>query len=267
LEWIESNKMNNLSAMIWIELRKAIRSRMPLWTSLGSLFMPVGVALLILLAKNPELSRELGLISAKANLIAYTATDWPSYLVLFAEIISAGAFFFFILVTSWVFGREFADGTLKDMLAVPVPRSSILLAKFIVVAVWCAAMAIIIFIFGLLMGAIIPLPGGSLSIILHGSTVAAITVCLVIAVVLPFAFFASVGRGYMLPMALAVLTLIMANIMMIMGWAEYFPWAVPIIYAQGESSLTPLSYGIVFGTSVVGMIATYIWWKYADQNR
>ncbi|MFZ0532811.1 MAG: ABC transporter permease [Anaerolineales bacterium] len=259
--------MNNLSDMIWIELRKAIRSRMPLWTSLGSLFMPLGVAFLIFLAKNPELSRKLGLISAKANLMAYSVTDWSSYLVLFAEIISAGGFFFLVLAISWVFGREFADGTLKDMLAVPVQRSSILLAKFIVVAAWSAAMAIIIFILGLVIGAIIQLPGGSLSVILHGSTVTAITVCLVIAVVLPFALFASVGRGYLLPMGVAVLTLMMANLMMVVGWAEYFPWAVPIQYAQGESSLTPISYWIVVFTSLAGMIATYLWWKYADQNR
>jgi hypothetical protein len=57
--------------------------------------MPLGVAFLIFLAKNPELSRKLGLISAKANLTAYYATNWPSYLVLFAEIIAAGGFFFF----------------------------------------------------------------------------------------------------------------------------------------------------------------------------
>jgi ABC-2 type transport system permease protein len=229
--------------------------------------MPLGVAFLIFLAKNPELSRKLGLISAKANLMAYSVTDWSSYLVLFAEIISAGGFFFFVLAISWVFGREFADGTLKDMLAVPVQRSSILLAKFIVVAAWSAAMAIIIFILGLVIGAIIQLPGGSLSVILHGSTVTAITVLLVIAVVLPFALFASVGRGYLLPMGVAVLTLMMANLMMVVGWAEYFPWAVPIQYAQGESSLTSISYWIVVFTSLAGMIATYLWWKYADQNR
>ena len=259
--------MNNLSAMIWIEFRKAIRSRMPLWTLLGSLFMPLGVAILILLARNPEVSQKLGLISDKANLIAYSATDWSSYLVLFAEIISAGGFFFFIITVSWVFGREFADGTLKDMLAVPVPRSSILLAKFITVTAWCAVMAIMMLVFGLVMGAIMQLPGGSMRVILDGSVVALITVCLIIAVVLPFAFFASVGRGYMLPMAMAVLTLIMANMMMVVGRAEYFPWAIAILFAQGDISLTPLSYGIVFGTSVAGMFGTYLWWKYADQNR
>lgn len=152
------------------------------------------------------------------------------------------------------------------MLAVPVQRSSIVLAKFITVTAWCAVMAIMMLVFGLIMGAIIQLSGGSMSVILDGSGVALITVCLIIADVLPFAFFASVGRGYMLPMALAVLTLMMANIMMVVGRAEYFPWAIPVLYAQGESSLTPFSYGIVFGTSVVGMVATYVWWKYADQN-
>ena len=259
--------MNNFSAMLWIELRKAIRSRMPFWTTLGSLFMPLGTAFLIFLAKNPELSRKLGLVSAKADLIAYSATDWPSYLVLLAEIVSAGGFFFFILAISWVFGREFADGTLKDMLAVPVRRSSILLAKFSVVAAWSAGMALINLIFGLVIGAIIQLPGGSLSVILHGSTVVAITVCLIIAVVLPFALFASVGRGYLLPMALSVLTLITANLMMVVGRAEYFPWAVPIVYAQGEGTLAPISYWIVIITSLAGMLATYLWWMYADQNR
>jgi ABC-2 type transport system permease protein len=259
--------MSNFTDMVWIELRKAIRSRMPLWTTLGSLFMPLGVAFLILLAKNPALSRQLGLVSAKADLTAYYATDWPSYLGLFAEIISAGGFFFFVLAISWVFGREFVDGTLKDMLAVPVQRSSILLAKFTVAAAWSAAMTVVIFVLGLVMGAIIQLPGGSLSVILHGSAVAVITACLAIAIVLPFAFFASVGRGYLLPMAAAVLTLIMANLMMVVGWAEYFPWAVPMLYAQGKSYLAPISYWIVFLTGLAGMIGTYLWWKFADQNR
>jgi ABC-2 type transport system permease protein len=259
--------MNDLADMIWIEARKAIRSRMPLWTLLGSLFMPLGVAGLIVLAKDPEFSRSLGLISAKANLTAYYATDWSSYLSLFAEIVAAGGFFFFVMAMSWVFGREFTDGTVKDMLAVPVQRASILLAKFIVWAAWSAAIACIIIILGLVMGALIQLPGGSLSVILHGSMVAAITSCLTIVTILPFALFASVGRGYMLPMGAAVLLLITANMLMITGWAEYFPYAILLIYAQGESPLAPISYWIVLLTGLAGMIATYFWWKYADQNR
>jgi len=259
--------MDNLSDMIWIEWRKAIRSRMPLWIMLGSLFMPLGIAFLIFVSKNPEISQKIGLISAKANLIAYAATDWPTYLGLYGQMIAAGGFFLFLLVISWTFGREFADETLKDMLAVPVPRSSILLAKFVVVSIWSALLAMVMLIAGLIMGSILKLPGGSTGEISQGAAMVAITACLTIAVILPFALFAFIGRGYLLPIGLAVLTLMMTNVVAIIGWGEYFPWAVPGLYAQGKSPLPPISYGIVFLTGLAGMFATYLWWKYADQNR
>jgi ABC-type transport system involved in multi-copper enzyme maturation permease subunit len=264
---MEDSEMHDLSDMLWIELRKAIRSRMPLWTALGSLFMPLGIAFLIFVSKNPEISRKLGLISAKADLIAYAATDWPTYLGLSSQIIAAGGFILFVLVISWVFGREFADGTLKDMLAVPVQRSTILLAKFIVVAVWSAMLTAVIFLVALFMGVVLRLPGGSTSVILHDSGLVVMTACLAIVVVLPFAFFASVGRGYLLPVGVAILTLMMTNLVAIIGWGELFPWAVPGLYAMGESPLTSISYWIVFLTGLIGMIATHLWWKYADQTR
>jgi ABC-2 type transport system permease protein len=264
---MEDCKMNSLSDMTWIELRKAIRSRMPLWTALGSLFMPLGIAFLIFVAKNPEISKKLGLVSAKANIMAYAATDWPTYLGLYGEIIGAGGLILFILIMSWIFGREFADGTLKDMLAVPVQRASILLAKFIVAAIWSVAMTMVIFIACLVMGAIIKLPGGSISVVLQSSVLVAVTACLVIVAVLPFALFASLGRGYLLPIGVAILMMMMVNLAQILGWGEYFPWAVPVLFAEGKNPLAPISYGIVFLTGLAGMLATYLWWKYADQNR
>ena len=206
-------------------------------------------------------------MSAKANLIAYSATDWPTYLGAFGQLISAGGFILFVLVVSWVFGREFADGTLKDLLAVPVQRSSLLLAKFFVVAIWSAGLSLVIFIAGLVLGTIIKLPGGSISVIFHNSGLVLITACLVIMVVMPFAFFASAGRGYLLPVGVAVLTLMMANLVVIVGRGEYFPWVVPMLYAQGKSILTPVSYWIVLLTGFAGMLVTYWWWMRADQSR
>jgi ABC-2 type transport system permease protein len=228
--------------------------------------MPLGIGFLVFLAKNPELSRNLGLVGTKANLTAYYATDWPSYLGLFAEIIAAAGFFLFVLIISWVFGREFADRTLKDMLAVPVSRSSILLAKFVVVGLCSGVLTMGIFSLGLVMGAIVKLPHGSIGVVLQGAGSVVITACLVFAVVVPFALLASVGRGYLLPLGAAILALIMANLLMIAGWGDYYPWGIPGIYAQGKNSLPPISYVIVILTGLAGMIGTYLWWKYADQN-
>lgn len=259
--------MNNFSNMVWVESRKAIRSRMPLWTAIGSLFMPFGIAFLMYVSKNQEIAHKLGLISAKADLVAYAADDWQAYLGLFGQLIAAGGFILYVLAVSWVFGREFADGTVKDILAVPVRRASILAAKFLITGIWSAGLALIIFVVGLALGAAIHLPGGSASVILQGSLLVLATAGLVIVVVIPFAFFASLGRGYLLPVGMAILALMMANLVAVAGWGEYFPWAVPGLLAQGKSSLTLASYAVIMLTGLAGMVATYLWWKYADQSR
>jgi ABC-2 type transport system permease protein len=259
--------MHSLGDMIWAELRKAIRSRMPLWTALGSTFMPLGIAFLIFVAKNPAISQKLGLISAKANLIAYASTDWQAYLGLFGEMVAAGGFIIFVLVISWVFGREFADGTLKDMLATPVPRSTILLGKFIVVAIWSAMVTAVIYVVGLVMGVLLKLPGGSLALFSRESGLLVVAACMTISVVLPFALFASVGRGYLLPFGVAILMLMMTNLVVVVGWGEFFPWAVPLLYSQGDEALTAASYVIVLVTGLAGVTATYLWWQLADQSR
>ncbi len=258
--------MSYLADTLWIESRKAIRSRMPLFTALGFLFLPLGCGFLMFIYKNPDLARQLSLVSAKANLVA-GAADWPAYLKLLTEATAAGGFFLFLLITSWVYGREFADGTLKGLLAVPIPRASILLAKFIVVAVWSAALTVEFYGTGLAIGAALGLSQGSAEVMLHGSALLAVAACLTIVSVTPFALLASVGRGYLLPLGVAILTAVLANLTAVAGWGEYFPWAVPVLYAQGKTSLPPVSYWIVFLTGLAGVIATYLWWKYADQNR
>lgn len=229
--------------------------------------MPFGIAFLIFVSRNPEISQKLGLISAKADLLAYAATDWAAYLVFFDLFIAAAGLFLFTLVTSWVFGREFTDGTLKDILAVPVQRSSIILAKFIVTAAWSVLLTLVICMAGLVMGALIQLPGGSPRVIFQGSLDLLITAGLTIAVVTPFAFLASAGRGYLLPLGGAVLAIMAANLLALAGWGDYFPWSIAGLYAQGKSSLPPVSFWIVFFTALAGMFGTYLWWNFADQNR
>ena len=186
---------------------------------------------------------------------------------LFGQLVGAAGFFLFVLTISWVFGREFVDGTLKDMWAVPVPRSSILLAKFGVVVLWSVALGIVMLVIGLLMGAAINIPGGSLAVITRGSVVFGVTAGLVIVLVFPFALFASMGRGYLLPIALAMMALMLTNLAVFTGWGEYFPLAVPGLYAQGKSVLAPVSYWMVIMTGLLGLLATYLWWHYADQSR
>ena len=257
--------MKMLADTCWIEMRKVLRSRVPIFTALGFTIMPLICALLIFIYKDPDLAHKLGLLGTKANLVVGSA-DWTGYLTMMVEFTALGGFFFFCLAISWIFGREFTDGTAKDLLAVPVPRFDILLAKFIVVTIWCIALILETNLVGLILGAVIHLPGGSSAVLLHGIAQLSITSVMSILLIMPFGLFASLGRGYLLPIGIAVLIMILGNLSITIGWGEYFPWSVPALILQG-TPISPVSYGLVLLTGLAGIVGTYLWWKYADQNR
>jgi ABC-2 type transport system permease protein len=266
---MEKNVMNELGNMIWVELRKVTRSRMPLFTLLGFLLMPLVATLFMIILRDPEFARQSGLISAKAEMVAGTA-DWPTFLSFIAQAVAVGGTLLSSLIGSWVFGREFVDGTAKDLLAVPIQRGSILLAKFIVVMLWSVTLTLTVYLFALFLGALIALPLGSSEVIWQGSLTILVTTLLVVGVMTPVGFFASFGRGYLLPVGITLLFVLFANVLAVLGWGAYFPWAVPALYAgAGDSTLTvePISYWIVLLTMVAGIGLTYIWWRFADQSK
>jgi ABC-2 type transport system permease protein len=258
--------MNNLAQAIWVETLKARRSKMPLLTALGSLLFPLALGFFMLVLKDPELARRYWLVSAKAQIVVGRAADWPTHLRLLALTSAMGDFLIFGLIASWVFGREYSDRTVKDLLALPTSRSATVLAKFVVVACWSAALTALSCLVGLGVGAAVGLAQASMPVILQGGVTVAIAACLTIALVTPIAFFASAGHGYLPPMGVALLILFLVQVFGQAGWGEYFAWAVPGLYAQGES-LGAISYVIVILTSVAGVAGTLSWWELADQTR
>jgi len=188
--------MNNFAQAVWVEFLKARRSKMPLLTALGFSLFPLGGGFFMIILKDPEFARRVGLISAKAQ-ITMGVADWPTYLQFLTLGTAMGGFMLFSLIGSWVFGREYSDRTVKDLLALPTSRSAIVLAKFVVIAGWSAALTILIFSIGLAVGTAVVLPPVPTQVIVQGGVTLAITAILAIAVVTPIIFFASAGHGYL----------------------------------------------------------------------
>lgn len=259
--------MRSLVALIGTEFRKAIRSRVPLLTAVLFLLIPLAMALMMVILKDPEFAQRVGLLSAKAQMIAGDA-DWPTFLSMMGQGIAIAGIFLFSLVISWVFGREFADGTVKDLLAVPVPRPAILLAKFAVTLVWCLALAVLVAAVGLPLGVLIGLPGGGSAVLVQGTLRYALTALMVLIAGAPVALFASAGRGYLLPMGIVFMLLVVSQLVAVIGYGAYFPWSIPGIYAgfSEEASLVPASYWIVALTGLAGIAGTLWWWQRADQS-
>lgn len=256
--------MNNLFQAIWVELLKARRSKMPLFTTLGFAMIPLGGGFFMLVLKDPEMARRVGLISDKARLTISTA-DWPNYLRFLTLGVGVGGIILFGLIAAWVFGREYSDRTVKDLLALPTARSTIVLSKLIVIAVWSMALMIITCLIALLIGTILGLPQESPQLFWQTGITITVAVCLVITLVTPVAFAASAWHGYLPPIGIMILAMGLAQFANAAGWGEYFPWSVPALFVQGEN-LGIVSYVIVILTSIVGLVGTLFWWEWADQT-
>jgi ABC-2 type transport system permease protein len=261
--------MSNFLQTMWVELLKARRSKMPLLTVLGFSLAPFAGGFFMIVLKDPDLARRMGIISAKAQIVA-GAADWPTYLGFLAQATAIGGLILFSLITSWVFGREYSDHTITDLLALPTPRYAVVLAKFILIGLWSAILTVVIYTIGLAVGAAIALPPTSAGVFGQSTLSVAIVAALTIAVVTPIALFASAGRGYLPPMGAALLAVILAQVIAAAGWGEYFPWSIPALAAgmAGPEAAQPgiISYIIVILTSFSGLIGTLAWWELVDQT-
>lgn len=262
--------MNGFLPSLWSETLKMRRSRVPLFSAIGFSFAPLVVGLFMIILKDPEAARSMGLISTKAQLTVGVA-DWPTFFSILAQAVAVGGGILFALIASWVFGREFSDRTAKELLALPTSREAIIAAKFLVLAVWTFVLSVWVFAFGLFIGKLVIIPGWSTQLLRSASLDILGTAILVI-VLLPFvALFASIGRGYLPPFGWMIVTVVLAQIAAITGWGEWFPWSIPALFSGAigprAEALGTHSYIIVTFASAIGLVATFYWWRTADQTR
>ncbi len=262
--------MNNFSSALFAETLKMRRSKVPFFAALGFSMAPLAGGLFMIILKNPEAARAMGLISAKAQLMVGVA-DWPSFFGFLAQAIAAGGMVLFSIITIWVFGREFSDHTVKELLALPTSRETIVAAKFTVIVVWSLAMTLLIFGIGLVVGNLLALPGWSIKLFRTSFTDIVGAATLTIPLMSFVALLASSGRGYLPPFGWTIFTLVMANLSAILGWGDWFPWAIPGLFigvaGPRAEFLGIHSYIILILTCLIGLAATFWWWRNADQTR
>jgi ABC-2 type transport system permease protein len=247
-----------------------IRKSKVFWLSIiFFVFVSFMMGLLMFVQIHPEISGKLGMVGTKASMLRLGEPNWKNYFSLLTQGIAAIGLVGYGFVTSWVFGREYSDKTVKDILALPVSRSYIVLSKFIVITLWSVLLTLIFFISAILVGKIAGISGWSDQIISEFARTFTIVSCLSILLCTPVAFFASFSRGYLLPFAFIILTLLLANFTGFVGLGPYFPWAIPGILSVPPTEdlhLNTASYIILLLTSILGYIGTLAWWRFADQK-
>ena len=234
--------MNGFFSSLWAETLKARRSKVPLLASIGLTLAPLMDGLFMFIMKDPERAREMGLLSVKAQL-AMSTPDWTTFFSVLTQAIAVGGVIVFSIVT----------------------------AKLIVIAAWVFATTLWIYLIGLIVGNLVDIPGWTNKLAWVSFRDVLITAGMTLLLMAPVALIASMGRGYLPPLGWAVLTIFFSQIVAATGWGDWFPWSVPALYSgvvgPRAEQLGIHSYVLVSLAGMIGLAATFWWWRNAEQTR
>jgi ABC-2 type transport system permease protein len=241
------------AAIRW-ELRKLLRSPVG---AIATAAVVVGVAALsggMLLAAasgDPQIIAKLG---------PGAVGGWEGLLAVAAQITAAGGLVAFGVVLSWLFGREFADGTVTALFGLPVGRAAIAAAKLLVFAAWATVVSVALVpalvIVGVAAGNGLPDAGTWVGL--------ARQVCLGIltaAVALPAAWIASTTRSLLGGVGATIGLVIAAQVGVIAGAGGWMPLAAPALWAMSAGSgatALQLALSVVFG-AIFAAATTLVW--------
>ncbi len=234
-----------------VEARKAVSARVP-WATGALLAMGVSAlaSTVVLAARsgNAELVAKLGPGAASG--------DWTALLFGAAQISSAAGLLASGVVVAWIYGREFAEGTVSALFGLPVNRGTVAMAKACVYAVWSVAVALAAALLLLAAGVAIGLglpDAGALAGLARQAALGVLTAL----VAMPAGWASTLGRGLLPGIAAAVGILVAAQVFVLADAGTWLPFVAPALWALAPSAssawpllLVPLV-PIAFGAATV----------------
>ena len=266
------NYLQNLYTPMTVENLKIRRSKMILFGVFGCFFINFMIGFLMYISLHPEIATSSSLITTKASF--FKETNWLGYFSVLMQFASALGLILFGFFTTWIFGREYSDRTVKDILALPMSRTSIILSKYIVVSFWSVLLTFLLFFLSIIVGFLLNISGWSTDLFFQVVILYTVTVVMVLAVTTPVAFVASIGKGYLASFSYIIFCVLLAQFINLglPGLDPYVPWTIPVIFSTNgllsSSNLPPLnpfSYVIILGTFLLGILGTIYFWNNVDQ--
>lgn len=252
------------------EFSKLRHSRVTWLSLIVFSFGPLAIALFMWIVREPGRAAQLGLLGTKADLSGLEAT-WPAYFSMLTLVVGMVGTLMLSFIIAYVFGREYADGTAKNLLALPVGRQWFVLAKFVVAAAWWLALVVAVLAEALMAGLVLGLPDFSAGRVLGGAGDALMAAGIAFLIAPVVAWITTLGRGYLPPLGFSFAMLALGNVFAKTGWALWFPWSiVPLFIGMVGKPVQTLPTGslVVVGlTFLAGIMATILQMRYADNTQ
>jgi ABC-2 type transport system permease protein len=230
------------------ELLKLRRSAILPLSFVFYVFFALMAAFVLWIVKNPESARGLGLVGQKAGFAAGgTTADWQGLYSFFAEMSLMGGMVVLSFIVIYLFGREYVEGTAKNMLALPLPRRRFIEAKLIVAALWNLLLTVFLLVEASAVGALLGFGAPSAGLVAKACGNILLAALLAFALQGLVAWVTVASRGYLAPFGYTIATLLVGNIMARTDWAPWCPWSIVAV-------LSGLSGPRREGTSLAGCL-------------
>ncbi|SFA93218.1 ABC-2 type transport system permease protein [Amycolatopsis marina] len=255
--------MNPQGIAVHVELRKALASRV---LHTVTILVVLGIAVLsgtlvaAVLAGNEQINAKLGPLADE--------TGWSLLTGVTAQITAAGALLAFGIALSWTFGREFTEGTITGLFALPVSRHTIALAKLCIHFLWTAAIALTLTVLVLAAGLILelgPVNGEALSQLARQAALTVLTGM----IATPAGLAATLGRGPLPGIAVTLVILIAAQVTAVaaLDTAAWLPLAAPALWALRPDTVHLGQLALVAIIPILFAALTGIAWRRLQLDR
>ncbi len=172
----------------------------------------------------------------------------------------------FGILSSWTFGREYQDQTFKDMLALPIKRTSIICAKFLALELSYIVITAVAILVTFLLGFCFHMTGFNLTITAEMVRLLVVSTMFNVGLSFLYPFISSITRGILAPISISFVALIIAVMFGSQPIGRFVPWSVPGIYLVNPQLINKLSTLSISVVVLLGVYGTIIWWNFIDQK-
>ncbi|MFP3464035.1 ABC transporter permease [Leifsonia sp. SIMBA_070] len=212
-------------AAVSVETQKMRAARVPLVTLV---LLAIGVAAICLSTTIAATTGSPGVVAKLGPLVA--AGGWPGYLNAALQVTAAAAAGGCGILLSWTFGREFSEGTVSGLFALPISRVVIASAKILTYLVWSVLAAVAIagvLLLGGFAAGLGAMSGADLGVVLRIPVLVLTTACMA----LPAAWAATLSRRLLGGIAVTIGLVASAQVLVFAGAGAWYPPAAPALWA------------------------------------
>jgi len=250
-----------LRIAIAVEARKLFASRV---VQAATLLIVVGIATLTgslaaaASSGNEQILAQLGDLADDDG--------WDRLVGIAIQITSAAGLLGFGVVMAYVVGREFTDGTISGLFALPVTRATIAVAKVVVVLAWTAVVAACLISVVIAIGVVggYGLPNRAATNLLVRLFVLTV---LSGALAVPAAWAATLGRSLLPGIAITIGTIASAQVLVVAGAGAWYPPVAPALWAIDPQHVTTVQLGLTLVVAAVFTAATVHSWARLQLDR